>query len=98
MLRPAVTWRCSLLHGNFHLAEQAGPGSTEELEVDDDVEAQSLAYLADPARRERPWVLNASFIAPHFPLVTPEAYWHSYPPDEVDLPATAFEPLAEQVA
>ena len=65
---------------------QAGPGSTEEIAVDDAVEAAALEYIRDPARRERPWVLNAGFIAPHFPLVVPEPYWNRYPPETVDLP------------
>ena len=83
-------------NGNWHIAEQAGPGSTEEIEVDDDVEAKSLAYLSDPARKQAPWILNASFIAPHFPLITPQEYWEAYPHDEIDIPATAFEPLDDQ--
>jgi choline-sulfatase len=66
--------------------EQAGPGTTLEIEVDDEVEEASLAYIRDPARRERPWVLNASFIAPHFPLVVPQKYWDLYPLNEIDLP------------
>ena len=65
---------------------QAGPGSTTEIEVDDDVEEKALAYLRDPARRRQPWALNVSFIAPHFPLVVPQRYWDMYPPEEVDLP------------
>ena len=65
---------------------QAGPGTTEEIEVDDGVEAAALAYLRDLARREQPWALNVSFIAPHFPLVVPERFWGLYPPESVDLP------------
>ncbi len=33
---------------------KAGPGTTTEIEVDDEVEAAALAYLRDPARREQP--------------------------------------------
>lgn len=65
---------------------QAGPGTTKEIEVDDEVEATTLAYLRDPARKEQPWAINASFIAPHFPLVAPQQYWDLYPPEEMDLP------------
>ncbi len=65
---------------------QAGPGTTEEIEVDDGVEAAALAYLRDPIRREQPWALNVSFIAPHFPLIVPEPFWDLYPPESVDLP------------
>ena len=66
--------------------DQAGPGTTLEIEVDDEAEAEALAYLNDPARREQPWALNVSFIAPHFPLVVPQKYWDMYPPEAVDLP------------
>jgi choline-sulfatase len=66
--------------------DKAGPGTTEEIEVDDGVEAAALAYLRDPARQEQPWALCASFIAPHFPLVVPQQYWDMYPLDQIDLP------------
>ena len=65
---------------------QAGAGSTEEIETDDAVEAAALAYLRDPARRDAPWVLNASFIAPHFPFIVPQRFWDRYPVDKIDLP------------
>jgi len=66
--------------------QHAGPGTTEEIEVDDMVEAKALDYLRDPARKEQPWALNASFIAPHFPLIVPRRFFDLYPPDKVDLP------------
>lgn len=66
--------------------DQAGPGTTMEIEVDDEAEAAALSYIRDPARQEQPWALNVSFIAPHFPLIVPQHYWDMYPPDEVDLP------------
>ena len=65
---------------------EAGPGRTEELEVDDLVQERALGYLRDPARRDRPWALNVSFIAPHFPLIAPQRFWDMYPVDEMDLP------------
>ena len=65
---------------------EAGPGTTLEIEVDDLVEEQALAYLRDPARKERPWALNVSFIAPHFPLVVPERFFNLYPLDQIDMP------------
>ena len=64
----------------------AGPGMTEELEVDDLAQERALAYLRDPARRDKPWALNVSFIAPHFPYIVPQRFWDMYPPDEMDLP------------
>ena len=66
--------------------QQAGPGTTEEIEVDDFVESQALAYLRDPARQDQPWALNVSFIAPHFPLIVPQNFFDLYPLDAIDLP------------
>lgn len=64
----------------------AGPGWTEELEVDELVQERALEFLRAPERLDRPWALNASFIAPHFPLVAPQRFWDMYRPDEMDLP------------
>ena len=44
--------------------------------------AQSLEKLYLQANT----LLNAGFIAPHFPLVCPEEYWEMYPHDQIDLP------------
>ncbi len=63
-----------------------GPGSTVEIDTDDEVERQSLAYVHSQAGADRPWALLASFIAPHFPFVAPQEYWDMYDPDEVDMP------------
>ncbi len=65
---------------------QARPGRTEEIEVDDLAETEALKYLRNPARKEQPWALNVSFIAPHFPLVVPQRFWDLYPLDKIDLP------------
>ncbi len=64
----------------------AGPGTTEEIEVDDLVQTRALEYLRDPARKDQPWALNVSFIAPHFPLIVPQRFWELYPLDQIDLP------------
>jgi len=66
--------------------EKAGPGTTLEIEVDDRVQAKALAYLRDPTQKERPWALNVSFIAPHFPLIVPEQFWKLYPLADIDMP------------
>lgn len=65
---------------------QAGPGSTAEIEVDDAVESAALDYLERAAKAGTPWVLNVSFIAPHFPFIVPQRYWDMYPLEQVDLP------------
>jgi choline-sulfatase len=75
---------------------KAGPGTTIEIEVDDQVEAAALAYLRDAARRRQPWALNVSFIAPHFPLIVPQRYWDLYSLDQIDLPHIPPGHLARQ--
>ncbi len=65
---------------------QAGPGVTLEIEIDDEVEDEALNYLRNPDRTARPWALNVSFIAPHFPLIVPQEYWDMYPLEDIDLP------------
>lgn len=87
-LHPVYRWRDGVIPAKqpWQGVYQAGPGTTKEIVVDDEVEAATLAYLRDPARKEQPWAINASFIAPHFPLVAPQQYWDLYPPDEMDLP------------
>lgn len=84
---PIYPWREGVIPAKqpWQGVYQAGPGTTKEIEVDDEVEAATLAYLRDPARKEQPWAINASYIAPHFPLVAPQQYWDLYPPEEMDL-------------
>lgn len=66
--------------------ERAGPGTTKEIEVDDWVQKEALTYLRNPARKEHPWALNVSFIAPHFPLKVPKRFWDIYPLEAIDMP------------
>ena len=54
--------------------------------VDELAQERALEYLRDPARQAKPWALNVSFIAPHFPLIVPQRFWDMYPPEEMDLP------------
>jgi choline-sulfatase len=87
----------------WHEVHEAGPGWTEELEVDELVQERALEFLRDPARRDKPWALNASFIAPHFPYVVPQRFWDTYPPAEMDLPTIPdghlenLHPMAQRI-
>ncbi len=65
---------------------EAGPGRSTEIEVDDLAQQRALDWLRDPARADRPWALNVSFIAPHFPFIVPQRFWDMYPPDRIDMP------------
>lgn len=79
--------------------QEAGPGDSLHQLYDDEVTLQSVAYLSEPARRERPWALCASLITPHFPLIVRQRYWDLYYPDHADLPPSPpghDEPLHPQ--
>ena len=65
---------------------EASPGTTTSIEVDDQVERAALEYIRDPSRKEQPWAINVGFIAPHFPLVVPERFFNMYPLEDIDLP------------
>ena len=85
---PIHTWDEGIVPAEqpWHEVYNAGPGWTEELDYDELAQRRALEYLNDPAREDRPWALNVSFIAPHFPYVVPQRYWDMYPPDDMDLP------------
>ena len=37
-----------------------------------------LDFLARRSRRDKPFLLFAGYLAPHFPLIVPERYWRNY--------------------
>lgn len=65
---------------------EAGPGRTDLIDADDEVEEAATTYIRSQATGDSPWFLCASFIAPHWPYVVPEEYWEQYPPDSVSVP------------
>jgi len=67
--------------------EEAGPGDSHYQRYDDEVAARSVAFLAEPTRREHPWALCTSFITPHFPLIARQPYFDRYFPAHADLPS-----------
>jgi choline-sulfatase len=69
--------------------EEAGPGDSMHQQYDDEVTRQSVAYLAEPERKRRPWALVTSVITPHFPLIVRQQYYDDYYPAHADLPTTA---------
>ncbi len=75
--QPGPTWEHPL---------DAGPGETDLLRADDEVEEAASTYISAAAGHDDPWFLCASFIAPHWPYVVPEEYWERYPEGSVSLP------------
>ena len=70
------------------LAEQLGPGDSSVLRYDRQIAERACAWIAEAGGREGgpPWVLFVSFLAPHYPLVAPPAFYAMYPAEEMPLP------------
>ncbi len=82
-----VGWLSSLLRdppapleASKDLARDIGAGETVYTRYDRDVTQRACDWLAQAATQEhdKPWVLYVGLVAPHFPLVAPEAFFHLY--------------------
>ncbi|MDP5335996.1 MAG: sulfatase-like hydrolase/transferase [Paracoccaceae bacterium] len=79
------------------LGEYIGPGHSKYTDYDAKVTARTAQWFADRAASgdRRPWCLYVGLVAPHFPLVVPQAYYDLYPPEtlpEVKLhPASGYQ-------
>lgn len=67
--------------------EQAGHGESEYVSFDRKITETATRWLANEADQgDSPWVLVASYLSPHFPLIAPKPYFELYPPASVPLP------------
>lgn len=88
LIRPDVPARPQ----SAKLAEQVGPGETEYTRYDRDIADRACSWLAERGRQPQggePWTLFVSFIAPHFPLITPQEFLDLYALDDIPLPKPA---------
>jgi choline-sulfatase len=71
-----------------HFAEEIGPGLCDYNRYDMRVCEETCRWLKTeaPAIADRPWVLYASFVSPHYPLIVPERYYDLYPLDRLEPP------------
>lgn len=74
------------------LGEYIGPGESTYTEYDRSVANLTVDWLQETAARasDDPWVLYVGFVAPHFPLVAPEAFFNMY--DLNDMPSSKLLP------
>ncbi|SDI00435.1 choline-sulfatase [Alloyangia pacifica] len=63
-----------------------GPGQSKYNSYDEEVAERCAARIsgADP---KTPWMMFASFVAPHFPLIVPQRYLDLYPAADMPLPS-----------
>lgn len=79
------------------LGDYIGPGSSNYTDYDNAVVERTIAWFQERCDKgdQRPWCLFVGFVAPHFPLVVPKAFYDLYPRDslpEVKLhPSTGYQ-------
>ncbi|HQZ05973.1 MAG TPA: sulfatase-like hydrolase/transferase [Burkholderiaceae bacterium] len=75
-------------HQSADLARSIGPGESSYTRYDRDIAARTVRWLQTTGRQahDKPWVLYASFMSPHSPLIAPPEYYALYPPKDIELP------------
>jgi choline-sulfatase len=72
-------------HKSKALAEEIGIGESTYTRYDRAIAAESIRWIQEHAGRDN-WVLFASFVAPHFPLIAPEKFAGQYRLEDIPLP------------
>lgn len=72
-------------HKTRALAEEVGIGESSYTRYDRAIAQASTQWIREHARDDG-WVLFASFVAPHFPLIAPEEFASAYRLDDIPLP------------
>lgn len=72
--------------GKRMLGEHIGGGESHYTAYDREVTARAVDWLRDAGTRAEPFVLYVGLVAPHFPLVAPQAFYDLYPLDRLPIP------------
>jgi len=70
------------------IMEQVGAGLSKYNKYDLLIAERCEDWFANRVPKDKPWLLFASFVAPHFPLIVPQEYLDMY--DPVDMPLPEF--------
>lgn len=70
------------------LASKVGAGESEYIRYDLRITELAEEWIAKNAgqKKNKPWLLFVSFLAPHFPLIVPQRYIDLYDIDQIELP------------
>ncbi len=72
---------------------EAHPGDSEYIRFDSAVAEETVRWLGDEAKGfDKPWVLFASVVTPHFPFICPQRHWDLYDVDGVEMPLAHENP------
>lgn len=74
--------------GSANLGPEAGPGESEYTHYDRAIADETVKWLKTeaPRHKNKPWAMYVGFVAPHFPLIAPQAFYDLYPVDAVPWP------------
>lgn len=74
------------------LGDYIGPGTSKYTDYDEAVVARTVRWFNErkASGDDRPWCLYVGLVAPHFPLVVPQAFYDLYPTDS--LPPAKLHP------
>lgn len=80
--------------GGRMLGAHIGPGQSKYTEYDAAVTLRAVDWLTERAQvaQDQPWCLYVGLVAPHFPLVVPQAFFDLYPLDS--LPEVKLHPAS----
>ncbi len=77
------------VHGKGRmLGDYIGPGGSKYIDYDASITERTKQWIRERARLpdKRPWCLYVGLVAPHFPLVAPQAFYDLYPTDRLPKP------------
>lgn len=71
-----------------NLALEAGSGDSTYIQYDTRITKYCCDWLRNeaPKYQEKPWVLFAGFVLPHFPLIAPPDFYDMYHPEQMPWP------------
>ncbi|MYB15655.1 MAG: sulfatase-like hydrolase/transferase [Chloroflexi bacterium] len=86
-VRGSIRWNMPPSQAPAFDVLQAHAGDSEYIRFDTAVADETVRWLGDDATSyDRPWVLFASVVTPHFPFICPQRHWDLYDVDEVEMP------------
>ena len=68
--------------------QEAGAGDSTYIQYDHDITELTVRWLEDirEQAQEKPWVLFASLVCPHPPIISPQSFYDLYPLNDIDWP------------
>ena len=86
-VRGSIRWNTAPNQAAARDVLQAHAGDSEYIRFDTAVADETVRWLGNEAGTyDKPWVLFASVVTPHFPFICPQRHWDLYDVDGVEMP------------